>query len=237
MERTLASFSKKLIAVLMMAVLFCSLSLPAFAAEKPAPAEALTVSTAAAKKTILIGDSRTANLRQVRVGGPLIKDLIVQDDNILWDFKWGARLTDMVSYLVPRLELSGLDTINNKTKIVIWMGFNDAVNDTGATQDYINYLNLMTALWKARGAKVYYMNIGPAGNRPGATKADKDFYAMRNKKIRAFNKSLKNNLSSQVKYIDCYTYLVNNGYTTTDGTHYNAATSRRVYSFIMQKIK
>ena len=226
---------KKCIAAVLTMVLLCSLSIPAFAATETKAVQTQAVSTAASKKTVLLGDSRTANLREVRTGGPLIKDLITQDGNMVWDFKWGARLTDMVTYLVPRLELSG--AIDSKTTIVIWMGFNDAANDTGATEDYINYINLLAALWNVRGAKVYYLNVGPAGHRNGASKADKEFYAMRNTRIKVFNKSLKKNLSSQIKYIDCYSYLANNGYTTTDGTHYNAATSKKVYSFIMKSIK
>lgn len=228
-------FGKKCIATLLLVVVLCSLTVPAFAVTETKAVETQAVTTAAAKKTVLLGDSRTANLREVRTGGPLIKDLITQDDNIVWDFKWGARIGDMVANLVPRLELSGV--IDNKTTIVIWMGFNDAANDTGATEDYINYLNFMTALWNARGAKVCYLNVGPAGHKPNATKADKEFYAMRNTRIKAFNKSLKKNLNKQVKYIDCYAYLADNGYTTTDGTHYNATTSKKVYSFIMKSIK
>lgn len=235
MHQLWKQIGKKCIAAVLMMVVLCSLSVPAFAATETKAVETQAVSTAASKKTVLLGDSRTANLREVRTGGPLIKDLITQDGNVVWDFKWGARIGDMVSNLVPRLEVSG--AIDNKTTIVIWMGFNDAANDTGATQDYINYLNFMAALWSARGAKVYYLNVGPAGHKPKATKADKEFYAMRNTRIKAFNKSLKKNLSGQIRYIDCYGYLADIGFNTTDGTHYNADTSKKIYSFIMKSIK
>lgn len=239
-HRKIHFFLKQCIAVALMLVLLSGLSLTGFAAEKPkaeAAAAAVTVQ-AGKKKTVLIGDSRTANLRQVRNHGKLVYDLLQQDGSILWDFKWGAKFVDLASNLIPRLELSGLDTIDSKTTIVVWMGYNDVVGTPTATvNEYINYYNLMTALWVARGAKVYVMNVGPAGNWSAATKAQKKRYTSDNKSIRTFNKKLKSGLQSGAKYIDCYTFLVNNGYATTDGTHYSAATSKRIYNFVMKKVK
>lgn len=229
-------FGKKCIATVLMMVVLCSLTVPAFAATETKAVETQAVTTAAAKKIVLIGDSRTANLRQSMVGGDLIYDLIQQDDKVLWDFKWGAKLYDMATNLVPRLELN--TTIDKNTKIVVWMGYNDAVGTPSASvNDYIHYLNLCTALWTARGAKVYVMNVGPAGKKKNATDAQKQDYKNRNKKIRAFNKALKAGLSEDVKVLDCYGFLVEDGYATSDGTHYIPVTSRSVYKFVMKKVK
>ncbi len=242
-HRNIRFLLKQCIAVMLMLVLLSGLSLPGYAAEKPkaapaAPAATVTVQ-AGKKKTILIGDSRTANLRQVRNNGKLVYDLIQQDGSILWDFKWGAKFFDLAATLIPRLELSGLDTIDSRTTIVVWMGFNDVVGTPSATvNEYINYYNLMTALWVARGARVYIMNVGPAGRKTGGmTKRQKENYKAQNKQIRTFNRKLKEGLSSQAKYIDCYAYLMETDYATSDGTHYIPVTSRGIYKFILKKTK
>ena len=124
----------RLAAALLITVLLCSLSVPAFAATEAQAVQTQVVQTNASKKKIvLIGDSRTANLRQEQMGGKLIYDLLQQDGTVLWDFKWGAKFIDMTTTLVPRLEMSGLDTIDSKTKIVLWMGYNDAVGTPTAS--------------------------------------------------------------------------------------------------------
>ena len=195
------------IAVAMTMVLFLTMSGPAFAATETKAVETQSVTTVVQgtkKKTIFIGDSRTANLRQVRNNGKLIYDLLQQDGSVLWDFKWGATFVDLTTTLIPRLEMSGLDTIDNKTKI---------------------------------GAKVYVMNVGPAGRMPGASGKQKQGYTDRNKVIRTFNEKLSVSLLPQIKYIDCYGYLKDTGFGTTDGTHYNAATSKKIYSFTINAIK
>lgn len=230
---------KQCIAAVLTLVLLSCLALPGFAAGKTdtVPVAAAVTVQAGKKKTIFIGDSRTANLRQVRMGGPLIKDLIQQDGSTLWDFKWGANFVDLTTNLLPRLELNGLDTIDGKTTIVVWMGYNDVINmQTATVNEYINLYKIMAALWTARGAKVYFMNLGPRGNWSRATRAQQMQYKADNKKLRSFNKKLKADFPSQAKYIDVYTYLVNSGYATTDGTHYSAATSKRIYNFVIKKI-
>ena len=230
-----------LIAVLMTMILCGSLAVPAFAENGTNAVEAASITTeiqGTKKKTIIIGDSRTANLRQVLNNGKLIYDLLQQDGSIFWDFKWGATFADLTTTLVPRLEMNGLDTIDNKTKIVLWMGYNDTSNTpTAAVEEYIAYYNLMAMTWIARGAKVYVMNVGPAGHFKKASKAQKEEYKARNKKIRAFNKSLKEGLLPQIRYIDCYGYLMDTDYGTSDGTHYVAITSNGIYKFIMNAIK
>lgn len=236
MERTRKNLITKCISALLLMVLLCGLAVPAFA--KTGTVETQAVSVAASKKYIFIGDSRTANLRQSQLGGSLVYDLLQQDGNVLWDFKWGAHFSDLTTNLVPRLEMSGLDTIDSKTKIIVWMGYNDAVGvPTATVNDYINYYNLMTALWVARGASVYIVNVGPAGRKKTATTAQKAEYKEKNKKIRAFNKSLKNGLSADAHYIDIYANLIETDYATSDGTHYVNVTSRGIYKYVLSKVK
>lgn len=226
---------RKCLAAVLLAVLLCSLTIPAFAATETKAVEI----QASKKKIVLIGDSRTANLRQEQKNGKLDYDLLKQEGSVLWDYKWGAKFSDLTTTLVPRLELSGLDTIDSKTKIVLWMGYNDAVGTpTASASDYVNYYNLMAALWEARGAKVYVVNVGPAGRRHGgATEAQKREDKAKNKKIRAFNKTLKEGLRSDIKYIDIYANLMETDYATSDGTHYRPVTSKGIYRDIMKAVK
>lgn len=228
-------------AVVMTMVMFIAMAVPAFAVTETKAVEAQAVTTVIQgkkKKTIFIGDSRTANLRQVRHDGKLIYDLLQQDGSILWDFKWGATFVDLTTTLVPRLEMNGLDTIDNKTKIVLWMGYNDTSNTpTAVVEEYIAYYNVMAMTWIARGAKVYVMNVGPAGRMPGASKKQKTEFNNRNKTVRTFNEKLSTGLLPQIQYIDCYGYLKDTGYGTTDGTHYNASTSKKIYSFALNAIR
>lgn len=236
-------FSKLLAAFLVF--IFCfSVTTPAFAttgrtAETKAASTAITTEIQGTKKkTVIIGDSRTANLRQVRNNGVLVKDLLEQNGSILWDFRWGAKFVDMTTTLVPRLEQLGLDTIDNKTKIVLWMGYNDtAAVPTATVEMYIAYYNLMAMTWIARGATVYVMNVGPSGRMPGATKAQRQEFSTRNQTIQDFNVSLSLGLLPNIHYIDCYGFLKDTGYSTVDGTHYNAATSKKIYRFLMNATK
>lgn len=220
---------RRLMAAFLMMILLCSLSVPAFAA---------TETKAAKQKIVLIGDSRTASLRHEQMGGELIYDLLQQDGQIYWDFKWGAHFSDLTTNLVPRLELSGLDTIDSNTKIVLWMGYNDVCGvQTATVNEYITYYNLMAALWEARGAKVYVVNVGPAGRKyGGATEAQKQDYKERNKKIRAFNKSLRDGLRSEIGYIDIYANLIETDFATSDGIHYRPTTSKGIYRDILNAV-
>ncbi len=230
----------KLLAAFLVFIFCFSVTTPAFAAnETKAVSTAVTTEIQGTKKkTVIIGDSRTANLRQVRNNGVLVKDLLEQNGSVLWDFRWGATFVDMTNTLIPRLEMMGLDTIDNKTTIVLWMGYNDNISIPAATVEmYIAYYNLMAMTWIARGAKVYVMNVGPSGNMTGASKTQRQQFNSWNKSIQDFNVSLSLGLLPGINYIDCYGYLKDTGYATTDGTHYNAATSKKIYSFLMKAIK
>ena len=227
---------KKLIAAVLLTVLMATLAVPAFAASSTQVEAAAVTTQGSKKKIVLIGDSRTASLREVRTG-KLIYDLFQQDGSILWDFKWGAKFTDMTTNLVPRLETSNFDAVDPNTTIVVWMGYNDACGVPAASAgEYVNYYNLMTALWTLRGAKVYIVNVGPAGCKPNQTAKDKLDAKARNKKIRAFNNTLKEGLSDQATYLDLYRYLVDYGYSTVDNTHYLPATNKVVYRYIMNRV-
>lgn len=190
------------------------------------------------KKTILIGDSRTANLRQLQKDSYLVRTLFQQDGDILWDFQWGAKFEELTTNLVPLLELHDTNLIDNQRTIVLWMGYNDTDDQPSASvREYIAYYNLMAMTWIARGAKVYVLNVGPGGRMPGSTEAEQQHFQARNRSITAFNAALHRGLLPQVHYLDCYRYLKDNGYHTVDGTHYDSDTSRKLYRYLLNKTK
>ena len=53
-----------------------------------------------------------------------------------------------------------------------------------------------------------------------------------NSSIDTFNSKLKSGLSSNITYIDTNNYMKKNGFTATDGLHYDSATSKKVYNYI-----
>ena len=112
--------------------------------------------------------------------------------------------------------------MSSGTAIVILMGVNDTYNVDG----YISYLKSNVSNWTSKGAKVYYASVGPCD---GSSKS-------LNTNIENFNSKLKNNLPSGIKWIDVYSYLESNGYTTTDGIHYNSDTYTKVYNYIKSAV-
>ena len=233
------------LAALLMTVLLGCLSLPSFAAEaKTASANTKTSSTSVGdlfpalgitEKTAWLGDSRTAHLRQ-SVSGVLNKTYFGEDAYGLWDYKWGAKYGNFTDKLVPQLEDSG--QLKFGLTVVIWMGYNDAVGiRTAEAGDYAAKFNELALRWGVRGVRMVVANIGPAGKSQSGTKADKDAAKVSNKKIRAYNKELADNLIPGIQVVDVYGYLTSDGnYATTDNTHYTLATSKRVYKYINKQL-
>ena len=61
-------------------------------------------------------------------------------------------------------------------------------------------------------------------------------YSYLNGRIEAFNNALRDGLDSRITFLDSYTYLVWNGYGTTDGLHYTANTYIDIYNFVYDSI-
>lgn len=109
--------------------------------------------------------------------------------------------------------------IRNKT-VIINLGVNDL--DSGA------YLRLYNSLPDEflDNNKVIVMSVNPCSGG----------YAYLNSRIEAFNNALRDGLDSRITFLDSYTYLVWNGYGTTDGLHYTANTYIDIYNFVYDSI-
>ncbi|MDO4649339.1 MAG: hypothetical protein Q4B26_11885 [Eubacteriales bacterium] len=157
-------------------------------------------------KLIFIGDSRTQDMMNA------------VSDNSIWSCRVGAGYEWMTSTGVPNIE----GDIEDHTAVIFLFGVNDPAN----IANYINYVNYKANEWAGKGAKTYYVAVGPVTNDPYVSNAQ----------IEAFNESLKVSLTGVV-YIDIYTYLTENGYSTVDGTHYPDNVSIAIYNYILSHLE
>ncbi len=112
---------------------------------------------------------------------------------------------------------------NQKENIVLNLGVNDLYN----INNYINeYKKLATGSWK--DLNIIILSVNPT----------KDSYDRLNSEIDSFNEKMKNSLNSyeNITYCDSSTYLKNNGFTSGDGLHYSAKTSKDIYEQIKKCI-
>lgn len=157
--------------------------------------------------TVFIGDSRTVGMYQA-----------VRDNSSLWVGAVGKGRDWFVKYGSVQAD----PYITEGTKVVINLG----VNDTGQIKKYITDMNSICQTWIDRGASVYYVSVNPLDYSKYVT----------NDSIVSFNASLKAGLSADIKWIDSYSYLVENGYATVDGIHYSKDTSKSIYQYIISNM-
>lgn len=141
----------------------------------------------------------------------------VNDDSI-WSCLSSMGYDWMVSTGVPQVE----DQIEDNTAVIILMG----VNDLYHVNDYVSYINSKAAEWGNRGAQTYFVSVGPVQNDPYCSNAE----------IESFNAAMQANLSG-VTYIDVYSHLVSEGFSTVDGTHYPDSVSVDIYNYILDHLE
>ena len=157
-------------------------------------------------RLIFVGDSRTVQL-EMAVSYNRSKTVFIGESGM--GYQW---FSDTAVYQVDG-QLGPYDSA-----IIINMG----VNDLADVKQYAKLVNRKAAEWKLRGAAVYYSSVTPVND--GQT-------TVTNAQISEFNETLKELLSADVYWIDSYSYLMNNGYTATDGLHYDKATYKALYAF------
>lgn len=181
---------------------------------EPVPAEQIQQAAAASAPAtpttniILIGDSRTAEMKSC-----------VGENPCIWIAEHSRGIKWFVSDAVPAAE----PHITQGTKIIINLG----ANDPEKIDTYIYTINEVAAKWTGMGATVYYASVGPCYENPYHT----------NDEAVNFNAALQNGLTG-VHWIDLYTHLVNSGFATreNDGFHYDPSTYASMYSYYMKCI-
>jgi len=161
---------------------------------------------AATTNIILIGDSRTAEMKNC-----------VGENSCIWIAEYSKGIKWFVSDAVPAAD----PYIAQGTKVIINLG----ANDPEKIDTYICTINEVAANWTGRGATVYYATVGPCYQNPYHT----------NDEAVNFNAALQNGLTG-VRWIDLYSHMVNNGFATreNDGFHYDVPTYANIYSYYMR---
>lgn len=106
--------------------------------------------------------------------------------------------------------------------IVILMGVNDLSN----AENYITYVNNNAASWKSNGSSLYFVSVNPCEGS----------YSYLNSSISTFNSKLKNGLNNNVGWIDTNSVLIQNGFETTDGLHYDESTYKVIHDYIKNRV-
>ncbi|MCR5343037.1 MAG: SGNH/GDSL hydrolase family protein [Butyrivibrio sp.] len=156
---------------------------------------------------IFAGDSRTVQMsRAVKKG----------------EYQWIAKVGEGYSFFsneaVPQIDAN----VGDGSVIIINYGVNDLYN----ADKYINLINKKIDTWISAGATVYYAAVTPVGNYPTITNTD----------IENFNAAMRKGLDSRVGWLDGYSFLQNNGFSTGDGLHYNDATYQSLYTYYVNQV-
>lgn len=106
--------------------------------------------------------------------------------------------------------------------IVILMGVNDLSN----ANSYVSYINSNASSWKSSGSSLYFVSVNPCSGS----------YNDLNSSISTFNSTVKSGLNNTVGWIDTNSVLTKNGFTATDGLHYNESTYRTIHDYIKSKV-
>lgn len=162
-------------------------------------------------KVIMVGDSRFSGMSSVSTSASCV-----------WICRDGAGYSWLTGTADQLIE----DSIEDNCAIV----FNLGVNDTDSQIDYINYINGKIDGWVEKGADFYFMTVNPV---------DESRYSgsINNNMIEDFNNTLMSNLSDWAAFIDTYSYLVENGFATSDGLHYESSTYQDILEYCLRQLR
>lgn len=105
--------------------------------------------------------------------------------------------------------------------IIINLGVNDLCN----IQDYIDTYNNMPEDFISNNT-IIIMSVNPCDGS----------YSYLNSAIENFNEQLSENLDNRYYFIDTYSYLTANGFSTVDGLHYTQKTYTDIYHYAMSTV-
>lgn len=157
-------------------------------------------------KYVFVGDSRTVGMGNA-IGGSDNAYIAKVGSGYSW-FSSTA-INQIMNYAGPG------------TSLVINFGVNDLSN----ASKYIELINSYIDEWEAAGITVYYASVNPVGST-----------TVTNDEIASFNATMKAGLDSRVNWIDSYSYLMSNGYSTSDGLHYTNSTYQAIYNYYLSAI-
>lgn len=157
---------------------------------------------------IFVGDSRTVQMRNA-----------VGENPYVWICKSSQGYNWFEEEAVPQID----EQAGYGTKILLNLG----VNDVGNVNSYASLVNRKAQEWTQKGAVVYYASVNPVENGQFVTK----------KMVNSFNEKLKARLDPGIRWIDSYSWMMNTGYTLTDGLHFGNSTSRSLYQYYLSVLQ
>ncbi len=166
-----------------------------------------------ASAVIFVGDSRTVGMESA-VGSSASNTYFIGKSGSGYSWLTSTASSELDSYLQNY----------PASKVVLAFG----VNDLGNISNYISYYNKLIS--KYPKASFYMMSVNPVNE----TTEKKYGYTVTNSQISSFNTQLKNAFPS--RYLDVYTYLNKNGFSTSDGVHYTSDTYKKIYNYVLSLI-
>ncbi len=180
------------------------------------------------KKRIFLGDSRTVGMCKTMTGlisgsnTPSLESQMNRGETDLYLGRVGEGYTWLQETALPKLQ--EVLAIYPHSVVAINLGVNDMGNIS-------NYISLYQQLLGAYPNTTFlFVSVNPV-NKSIAKKYGYDTSYVNNTNIRKFNRQLKAAFPSQ--YVDCYTYMTGQGYTTVDGLHYSANTYTDIYHYLL----
>lgn len=177
---------------------------------------------------ILIGDSRTVEMRSTLTGS-YQSSINVKDGNTVWIAQNGMGYSWFENTAMPAAQ--GYLSAGN-ADLVILLGTNDCASPSSAS-NYTNYLAAHQNELLANGNRVFFVSVGPFGHRGGGTETSSGSFSNEGNAV-PFNNIIQQGLPAGMTYLDLYDYLVENGYGTQDGVHYDSATYRGAYDQLVR---
>ena len=108
--------------------------------------------------------------------------------------------------------------------------------------EYVSYLQQIAGTLKQKNCKLFFMSVNPVNSR---TIEYMGKNAIRKEEvIRRFNSVVSSGTSGNYTYIDAYSFLLQNGYSTDiggagsdygvdDGLHYTTKTYKRIFKYCL----
>lgn len=155
-------------------------------------------------EVIFVGDSRTVQMLEA-----------TQDTQCSWIGESMRGYEWFVNIGIPLIDA----TAGEGSKIVVQVG----INDLSRAAEYAQILNQKAVEWASQGAQLYVVSVNPL-----------DFHqTISDPMIVQFNAVMQHSLLPEILYFNTYQFLVDNGYHTVDGIHYNAETYQRIYHYML----
>jgi len=182
---------------------------------------------AADKTTIFVGDSRTVGMYATIKNTSWQELNAVEDGDKVWIAKVGMGYDWFEGTAMPE---ANPYLQNGNCRLVILMGANDVYSSSNANK-YLNYLQTNEEFLTSNGNEVYFASVGPMGHKGGGSETN--YKNLSNSdSVEPFNTIIKSGLPSGMYYIDIYSKMISDGYSTAEGLHYDNNTNKAIYSML-----